>query len=93
MARACALERGEGRPIVAAMDTLNTSIAPAAFTAGTARLPRLPRMGRRVAAWLRRLAASPDDRFLAGACDLADLEHRLRRLERHGLPGAATLWP
>jgi hypothetical protein len=36
--------------------------------------------------WLRRawadLTPDADERFLRGACDLADLEWRLRRLER-----------
>ena len=40
----------------------------------------------RWAEWLRRvwkeLTLDPDERFMRGACDLADLECRLRRLER-----------
>jgi len=42
--------------------------------------------GTRWAAWLRRvweaLTLGADERFLRGACDLTDLEGRLRRLER-----------
>ena len=40
----------------------------------------------RWAAWLRRvwdeLTLDADERFIRGACDLADLEWRLQRLER-----------
>lgn len=57
----------------------------------TATLPPQPAFaaaarGSRWAAWLRRmgenLTLDADERFLRGARDLADLEARLRRLER-----------
>jgi hypothetical protein len=55
-----------------------TLIPQPAFAAAT--------RGSRWAAWLQRIweniTLDADERFLRGACDLADLEWRLRRLER-----------
>ena len=42
-------------------------------------------------AW-QRPAPSEEERFLAGACDLADLEQRLRRSERYGYPPIDVMW-
>jgi hypothetical protein len=45
------------------------------------------RQWRRVLGWFRRYAALDEaaERFLAGSSDLADLERRLRALERDGI--------
>jgi len=42
-------------------------------------------------AW-QRPAPSEEERFLAGSRDLADLEQRLQRTERHGCPPMHGLW-
>ena len=56
-----------------------------------------PAASRRAAAWLRRvwdnLTLDADERFLREACDLADLEWRLRRLERGRTERFAPLHP
>jgi hypothetical protein len=74
-------------PIVWAMDTLKPSL-PA-----TARLPALPwrlLLARFVTA-LQSLGRTHEDRFLAEAADLADLERRQRQVERDGLE--PPRWP
>lgn len=69
-------------PIVQPMDTLKTPFAP------TATLPA--RYWRPAVAWFNalrgQLGRSDEDRFLAQAVNLEDLEDRLKQLERHGLP-------
>lgn len=74
------------RPIVWAMDTLKTPFAPAA--------PRsvLPWRAtlQRLAGIFNGYASTDEDRFLAGAQDLSDLERRVQHLERDGLP---AVWP
>lgn len=70
------------------MDTLEPLIFPAS---GKPR-PRLSRAWR----WLRAQSRSPvpeEAAWLAEASDLVDLEQRLRRLERDGLPTADRLLP
>jgi len=42
-------------------------------------------------AW-QRPAPSEQERYLAGACDLADLEQRLRRSERFSWPPILGMW-
>lgn len=64
------------------MDTLNTSFPLHGATPAAPWRLWLARF----AAWLRLAPSSGEDRFLAEASDLVDLEHRLRCLERDGLP-------
>lgn len=56
-------------------------IRPVFAAAGAATLQRWATTLRR--AW-QQLTMASDERFVRGACDLADLEWRLRRLERGG---------
>lgn len=42
-------------------------------------------------AW-QRPASSEEERYLAEACDLADLEQRLRRAERFSWPPILGMW-
>ena len=80
---ACACCETPQRPKIQAMDTLHSPLP----------LISAPRAG---ASWLQRGLAwmntsfdqslrSREDRFLADASDLADLEQRLHHIERHGL--------
>jgi hypothetical protein len=81
--------------MVRAMDTLplRRSIpAPRAV-----RLQRLQRWRQRIAAGWRWMLRSEEEKFLAGATGLDDLERRLKALERRGgaagaLPPAASPW-
>ena len=71
------------------MDTLNTSFPLHGTTPAAPRRRWLARL----TGWLRLASRSGEDRFLAEACDLVDLEHRLRCLERDGLPPGPSLRP
>jgi hypothetical protein len=63
------------------MDTLKTPLAPAAPLPSIPWRPALHRL----AGLFATLGLTGEARFLAEAQDLADLEHRLRSLERDGL--------
>ena len=70
-----------------AMDTLKTPLAPAALLPSIPWRPALHRL----AGLFATLGLTAEARFLAEAEDLADLERRLRTLERDGLHDA--VWP
>lgn len=72
---------GGGGPIVTAMDTLKTPLAPAAPLPSIPWRPALHRL----AGLFSTLGLTDEGRYLAQAQDLGDLEHRLRALERDGL--------
>lgn len=74
-------------PIVTAMDTLKTPLVPATL------LPSLPWRAalHRLAGLFATLEMTAEARYVAEAQDLADLERRLRALERDGLH--ETAWP
>lgn len=69
------------------MDTLKTPLAPAAPLPSMSWRPALHRL----AGLFATLGLSAEARFLAEAEDLADLERRLRTLERDGLQ--RPVWP
>ena len=62
------------------MDTLKTPLAPAALLPSIPWRPALHRL----AGLFATLGMTSEARFLAGSQDLADLERRLRALERDG---------
>ena len=77
-------------PIVRGMDTLKPPLPSAPRSPSLPSLP-WPAALARLVPRLQRLGQTDEDRFLADASDLADLELRQRRLERDGLPRGA--WP
>ena len=64
------------------MDTLKTPFAPTAPSPAWHWRPAVAWF----TAWRDRFGRSDEERFLAGASNLADLESRLKQLERDGLP-------